>query len=119
MVVAKAKKKSILIPRKIKRVLRELKKGLVEIYGDQLKAVYLFGSFARGEGKLPDSDIDVMIILSEGFSYRDARKRSIDFVASLSLENDVVITRKFASPKEYEESQMPFFSNIRYDAVAL
>ncbi len=119
MVIAKAKKKSLLIPRKIQKVLRELKKGLVEIYGDQLNAVYLFGSFARGEGKLPDSDIDVIIILKEGFIYREARKRSIDFVAALCLENDVVITRKFASPKEYAESQMPFFSNIRYDAVAL
>jgi predicted nucleotidyltransferase len=35
------------MPNNIKRILRELKKGLVEIYGDQLKAVYLFGSFAR------------------------------------------------------------------------
>ena len=43
------------MPNHIKKILRELKQGLVEIYGDQLKAVYLFGSFARGEGKLPDS----------------------------------------------------------------
>ena len=119
MVIAKVRKKSALMPRKIKKILRQLKKGLVEIYGDQLKAVYLFGSFARGEGKLPNSDIDVMIILKEEFSYRDARKRSIDFVASLCLENDVVITRKFASAKEYEESQMPFFASVRYDAVAI
>lgn len=46
----------------IKKVLRELKKGLAGIYGDQLKAVYLFGSFARGEGRTPDSDIDVMVV---------------------------------------------------------
>jgi predicted nucleotidyltransferase len=49
MVVAKAKKKSFLMPRQVKKVLRELKKGLVEIYDDLLKAIYLFGSFARGE----------------------------------------------------------------------
>jgi predicted nucleotidyltransferase len=52
------------MPDNIKKILRELKKGLVQIYGDQLNAVYLFGSFARGEGKLPDSDIDVMIVLN-------------------------------------------------------
>jgi predicted nucleotidyltransferase len=95
------------MPENIKRILRELKKGLVEIYGDQLKAVYLFGSFARGEGRLPDSDIDVMIVFYGEFNYREAQKRSIDFVASLCLENDVVITRKFASAKEYAESKMP------------
>jgi uncharacterized protein len=107
------------MPNNIKKILRELKKGLVEIYGDQLKAVYLFGSFARGEGKLPDSDIDVLIVLREDFNYREIQKRSIDFVAALCLENDVVITRKFASAKEYAESNMPLFLNIRNDAIAI
>jgi len=119
MVIARTKTKPTLIPRKIKKILRELKKGLVEIYGEQLKAVYLFGSFARGEGKLPDSDIDVMIVLNGDFNYSEARKRSIDFVASLCLEHDVVITRKFASAKEYAENKMPLFANIRHDAVAI
>jgi predicted nucleotidyltransferase len=119
MVVAKAKAKTHPLPRKIKKILRDLKKGLVEIYGDQLTAVYLFGSFARGEGRLPDSDLDVMIVLNGDFNYSAARKRSIDFVASLCLEHDVVITRKFASAKEYTENNMPFFSNIRHDAVAI
>jgi predicted nucleotidyltransferase len=107
------------MPRKFKKVLRELKKGLVEIYVGPLKAIYLFGSFARGVGKLPDSDIDVMIILNEGFRYRDARKRSIAFVAALCLENNVGITRKLASPKEYEVSQTSFLSNTRYDTVVI
>jgi predicted nucleotidyltransferase len=107
------------MPTNIKKILSELKKGLMKIYGDQLKAVYLFGSFARGEGRLPDSDIDVMIVLNGEFNYRETQKRSIDFVASLCLENDVVITRKFASAREYADSKMPLFLNIRNDAVAL
>jgi predicted nucleotidyltransferase len=107
------------MPNTIKKILRELKKGLVEIYGDQLNAVYLFGSFARGEGKLPDSDIDVMVVLNGEFNYREIQKRSADFVALLSLENDVVITRKFASAKEFTESGMPLFLNIRNDAIAI
>ena len=39
----------------IKKMLRELKKGLTEIYGNQLKAVYLYGSYARGDARPPDS----------------------------------------------------------------
>jgi len=107
------------MPNNIRKILRELKKGLVQIYGDQLQAVYLFGSYARGEGRAPDSDIDVMIVLNGEFNYRETQKRSIDFVASLSLEHDVVITRKFATDKEYSESKMPLFMNIRNDAVAI
>jgi uncharacterized protein len=107
------------MPRNIKTILRKLKKGLTEIYGDQLKAVYLFGSFARGEGKLPDSDIDVMVVLRGEFNYRDVERRSIDFVASLCLEYDVVIICHYISDKRYHESKMPFMVNVRRDAVSV
>jgi len=119
MVVAKAKTNSKLIPRKIRKILRDLKKGLVEIYGDQLQAVYLFGSFARGEGRLPDSDIDVMIVLDGEFNHREVEKRSGDFVTALCLEYDVLISWFFASSIKYTQSRMPFMMNVRKDAVTL
>lgn len=103
----------------IRKILRELKKGLIEIYGEQLKAVYLFGSFARGEGRLPDSDIDVMIVLNGEFNHREIEKRSSDFVTSLCLKNDVVISWFFVSDTEYVQSKMPFMLNVRDDAVAI
>ena len=107
------------MPNNIKKILRELKKGLIDIFGDQLNAVYLFGSFARGEGKLPDSDIDVMVVLNGEFNYSEVEKRSIDFVASLCLTYDVIIICHFASTKRYEESNMPFMLNVRKDAVTV
>ncbi|HEX6270952.1 MAG TPA: nucleotidyltransferase domain-containing protein [Anaerolineales bacterium] len=105
------------MPRSIKKILRELKKGLVEIYGDRLTAVYLFGSFARGEGRLPDSDIDVMIVLKGEFDYWQEDRRSSELVAALSLENDVVISTKLASEAQYHESRMPLYINVRREGV--
>ena len=107
------------MPDEIQKILHELKEGLVKIYGDQLQAVVLFGSFARGQGYLPDSDIDVMIILNGELKYREAQKRSIEFVASLCLKYDVVISRKFTSAKEYAESKMPLFLNVRQEGLAV
>jgi predicted nucleotidyltransferase len=107
------------MPNNIRKILRELKKGLIEIFGDQLQAVYLFGSFARGEGKLPDSDIDVMVVLNGEFNYREVERRSIDFVASLCLEHDVIIICHYVSTQRYAESKMPFMLNVRQDAVIL
>ena len=105
------------MPANIKRILHKLKKGLVDIYGDQLKAIYLFGSFARGEGKLPDSDIDVMIVLKGEFDYWQMSKRSSELVANLSLENDVVISTKLASEAKYAQSKMPLYINVRKEGV--
>ncbi|MEW5941769.1 MAG: nucleotidyltransferase domain-containing protein [Chloroflexota bacterium] len=107
------------MPVNIRKILRELKKGLAAIYGDQLKAVILFGSFARGEGRLPDSDIDVLIVLKDEFDYWEASKRSSELVASLSLKNDVVISRKFASETVYANSKMPLYINVRREGVAV
>src|SRR5215211_7500938 len=107
------------MPKNIRKILRELKRGLVEIYGSQLNAVYLFGSFARGEGKLPDSDVDVMVVLNGEFNYRDVEKRAIDFVASLCLEYEVIIICHYVSSYPYAESKMPFMVSVRRDAVTL
>jgi len=107
------------MPRNIKRILRELKKGLIEIYGEQLKAVILFGSYARGDAHPPDSDIDVLIVLQGEFDYWEVSKRSSELVASLSLENDVVISRKFTSETVYANSRMPLYINVRKEGVAV
>ncbi|MBI5838887.1 MAG: nucleotidyltransferase domain-containing protein [Chloroflexi bacterium] len=106
------------MPVRIKKLLKELKQGLVNIYGEQLKAVYLYGSYARGEAR-PDSDIDVLMVLKDKFNYIEMLKRSDDFAASFCLDNDVVISRAFVSVKEYEEKQTPFLINVRRDGVAV
>ena len=103
----------------IRKILGKLKKGLTRIYGDQLKAIYLFGSYARGEGHAPDSDIDVMIVINGEFNRREVENHSIEFVASLCLEYDVVIMCKFITSEKYAESKMPFMLSVRRDAVAI
>lgn len=105
------------MPKNIKSILRKLKKGLAEIYGGQLKAVILFGSYARGDAHPPDSDIDVMIVLKGEFDYWAMDKRSSEFVAALCLENDVVISARLTSETKYAESQMPFMINIRKEGI--
>jgi predicted nucleotidyltransferase len=107
------------MPNNIEKLLRDLKKGLTEIYGDRLKAVVLFGSYARGDAHPPDSDIDVMIVLKGEFDYAEEEKRSSDLIASLCLENEVLISWVFVSDTEYIQSQMPLLLNVRKEGVTV
>ncbi len=107
------------VPLRIRKLMKELKEGLVRIYGDRLKGVYLFGSYARGEAHPPDSDIDVMLVLKGEFKYGEMQKRSSEFVASLCLEHDVVISRVFVSENEYAQSKMPLMLNVRKEGVVV
>lgn len=107
------------MPEIIQNILRELKEGLVGIYGDQLQAMYLYGSYARGDAHPPNSDIDVMIVLRGEFDYWDMDERCSQWVANLSLKHDVVISVRLASATRYALSQFPLYINVRKEGVAV
>ena len=100
----------------IRRILKKLKKELIQIYGDQVDSILLYGSRARGDER-PDSDIDILVVLKDDFNYSEMLRLSSDLAASLSLENDVVISRAFVSKEQFEHRQTPFLMNVRREAV--
>lgn len=55
--------------------MKELKDGLVQIYGDRLEGVYLYGSYARGDYR-SGSDVDVMLLLKDYDNYWHELRRS-------------------------------------------
>ncbi len=104
------------MPSKVQKILKKLKAELLRIYGEQIDSIVLYGSQARGDAR-KDSDIDVLLILKDEFDYLEMLRRSDDEVVSLSLENDVVISRAFVSKKEYKEKQSPFLINVRREGM--
>ncbi len=107
------------MPVNIRKILRELKKGLQKIYGERLKAVILFGSYARGDAHPPDSDIDVMIVLKGEFKHWEEDKRSSELIAALCLEYDVLISWRFSSEAYFAQSGMPMMINIRKEGAPI
>ena len=101
---------------KLQNVLAQLKDGLADIYGERLRGVYLYGSHARGTPD-PESDVDVLIVLDEVASYGAEIRRTSELVSSLSLANDVSISRAFASQDRWIHDQSMFFANAREDAI--
>lgn len=100
----------------IKKLLKELKEGLVHIYGARLKGLYLYGSYARGEAQ-PDSDIDVMIVLNSYESYGMEIDRTGELVSRLSLHYGISISRVIMTDQQWKTSDTPLLRNIRADGV--
>jgi predicted nucleotidyltransferase len=103
---------------KLTRILHELRAGLTQRLGDQLEAVYLYGSHARGEAR-PDSDIDVLVVLNGEFDYFNMIERTCKLAADLSLENDTVVSLAFTSKDKFDHKMSPFLMNVRKEGIAV
>lgn len=98
-------------------LLGELKNGLDALYGERLKAVYLYGSYARGEQD-NGSDVDILVILDPFDHYRAEIERTSYLIAELSLKYGVSISRVFVSQKDWANRESPFLANAREEAIA-
>ncbi len=100
----------------VKPLMAKMKKGMTEIYGQRLKAVCLFGSYARGDYG-DDSDVDVMIVLSDYQNYGAEIDQSGELISQLSLEYGLSISRVIIKEIQWQESDTPLLRNIRAEGV--
>jgi predicted nucleotidyltransferase len=104
------------VPAHIRKLMKELKEGLLSIYGDQLIAVYLYGSYARGDYR-QGSDVDVMILLKDYLNYWKEYRRSSDYVSDISLKYDVTVSSILIKEHQWKELDKPVLRNIRREGL--
>lgn len=103
---------------KITQILKQLRIDLEALLGDQLEAIYLYGSQARNDARA-DSDIDLLVVLRDDFQYFDMVQRTGEVAARLSLRYDTVISLAFISKENYLHQQIPFLLNVRQEGIAI
>jgi len=93
-------------------VAREVASDLRDLYGERLKRVVLFGSWARGDAH-PESDIDLLVVLDEVGSRRVELDRMSDVLWRHSLQHGTVLTELPVSEAEYRDSDEPILICVR------
>lgn len=106
------------LPANVADALTELKSALTGLYGERLRGLYLYGSYARGDFH-EDSDVDVLIALAGDIVPGDEIGRYNEAVSAICLRRDLLIST-FPAPLEWLETRRdPFFENVRREAISI
>ena len=100
----------------LQNLLTELRRRFEALFGPRLVRLVLFGSHARGDAE-PGSDIDVLVVLEGVVRSGVEIHRTLNDVAELSLENNVVFSCVFVSRDRFENEFSPLLINVRREGV--
>ena len=93
------------MPVSMQTLLKQYTEILKTVYGSHLKAVILYGSYARGDYR-DDSDIDIMILLDlSDMDIKKYRHQLSDLTYDFNMDNDLDV--------------YPFYTNVAREGVRL
>lgn len=101
------------------QIFQQLIPEMVEVYGELLVSVILYGSVARGT-QTDESDIDIAVILRRKEN-ADMRERMTDIIVDLELEYNKVLSVLRIDYEEFKmwENTMPFYKNMKKEGIIL
>ncbi|MBI5179080.1 MAG: nucleotidyltransferase domain-containing protein [Nitrospinae bacterium] len=99
------------------KIVRELHHELSKVYGERLKGVYLYGSYARDEAT-DDSDIDVAIVLSGTLSRADESDRVNGMLSEICLRENTLVSALFLSEEEWVKRPFAIHRSISREGIA-
>ena len=109
------------MPDKVKNVLDKYVSEVSVIYGQHLKYVLLYGSYARGDFR-EGSDIDIMILVDlDHDAIKSLSTKMSDMTFDINYENDLMImpiVQNLSFFKKWVRSH-PFYNNVNNEGVEL
>lgn len=100
-------------------LLMQLSEHSKNVFGEKLKKVVLYGSYARGDYD-EESDIDVMIFVDMSpEELSKYRKKITHFCSDLNVDNCVFISPKLQSVPLFEQwkNVLPFYQNVNKEGI--
>jgi predicted nucleotidyltransferase len=102
-------------------ILVDVREQVRELFGDKLRYLILYGSYARNEQD-PESDIDIMILVDESEeALRKYRAGIVDIMTDLSLKYDTFISLTKKNYSHYNKylDILPYYQNIYNEGVEI
>ncbi len=109
------------MPQNLNVILKKYVKDIQQLYGNKLKTVLLYGSYARGDFRA-DSDIDIMILvdLSEQEILKKGHVLS-DITFDYNFNDDLKIMPIVKNLDHFNKwlRAYPFYYNVKREGIEL
>ncbi|ODS42635.1 MAG: hypothetical protein MSIBF_04860 [Candidatus Altiarchaeales archaeon IMC4] len=102
----------------IEPILNEVKENLKEIYGERLKGVILYGSYARGDA-VEGSDIDIIVLLKNMKDPISELKKCSKKIHQLDFLYDTLISVIPIDANQYGVRRLPLILNAKREGIAI
>lgn len=109
------------MPRRLDEILKKYVGEVHRLYGNRLKTVILYGSYARGDFR-PDSDIDIMILVDLDEQEIQNRGHSLsDVTFEYNFDNDIMIMPIVKNLDHFNKwlRAYPFYNNVKKEGAEL
>lgn len=113
--------REVTMPAAMQIQLKQYTEQLRTVYKDHLKAVILYGSYARGDYR-EDSDVDIMILLDlSDMEIKDYRHELSGLTYDFNMDYDLDIKPIAKNIDHFEKwsGVYPFYSNVNQEGVRL
>jgi predicted nucleotidyltransferase len=102
-----------------KTIENELVNGLLNIFGDNISKIILYGSVARNE-ETAESDVDIAVINIAPIS-DETRNIFIDWSSEMDLKYDRVFSIIDIEKERFDtwENILPFYKNVSREGIVL
>ena len=104
--------------KKLRRLINVVKKHLVKKYGKEIKQVILYGSHAREEAT-KDSDIDLLVIISDSLNPSEVRNSISDLLFNIILREKEQISVIPIPEQFFNNYNSPFILNVKSEGMAV
>ncbi len=101
----------------LETIIKLVKASYLSVYGEDIVAVILYGSYARGDYS-ESSDIDIVaIVKGERLPLQEKLKKVWDDSAEIGLENDVIVSPMVIPYEEFQKYRktLPYYRNIEME----
>lgn len=109
------------MPERLNGILKRYVDDVHMLYGDRLKAVILYGSYARGDFE-PNSDVDIMILVEMTEQEISEKGRQLsDVTFEYNFDHDLVIMPIVKNEDHFNKwlRAYPFYYNVKKEGVEL